>query len=57
MINTAIATKADKAVVDALAEQVRQNGDIYFFDGTNDVKLQDVISNILNRLTTIENNS
>ena len=39
------------------AFEIRQNGDIYFFDGTNDVKLQDVISNILNRLTTIENNS
>ena len=38
------------------AFEIRGNGDIYYFDGTNDVKLQDVIANIMQRLTTIENN-
>lgn len=47
--------RADNARHNAF--EIRQNGDIYFFDGTNDVKLQDVISNILNRLTALENNS
>lgn len=47
--------RADNARHNAF--EIRRNGDIYFFDGTNDVKLQDVISNILQRLTSIENNS
>lgn len=34
------------------AFEIRQNGDIYFFDGTNDVKLQDIIADIYSKLPT-----
>ena len=52
MIQRAIATKADKAVVDALAEQVRQNTEkllnVYTKEETNDL-----LSNYLSKLEAI----
>lgn len=52
MINTAIATKADKTQVDAIAEQVRQNTEkllnVYTKEETNDL-----LSNYLSRLEAI----
>lgn len=52
MINTAIATKADKAQVDAIAEQVRQNTEkllnVYTKEETNDL-----LSNYLSKLEAI----
>lgn len=52
MINTAIETKADKAQVDAIAEQVRQNTEkllnVYTKEETNDL-----LSNYLSKLEAI----
>lgn len=52
MINTAIATKADKAALDAVAEQVRQNTEkllnVYTKEETNDL-----LSNYLSKLEAI----
>lgn len=52
MINTAIATKADKTQVDAIAEQVRQNTEkllnVYTKEETNDL-----LSNYLSKLEAI----
>ncbi len=52
MINTAIATKADKTQVDAIAEQVRQNTEkllnVYTKEETNDL-----LSNYLTKLEAI----
>lgn len=52
MINTAIATKADKAALDAVAEQVRQNTEKLFNVYTKE-ETNDLLSNYLSKLEAI----
>jgi hypothetical protein len=54
MINTAIATKADKATVDALADQVRQNTQDILNRYTKE-ETNNLLTNFLSKLEATRN--